>query len=631
MQITKFQLSNYKSFNEPVRLEFSNGINVITGQNSAGKTALLEALSLRFSAIAHRSLKTVPTRDSTPNRTTKIEASFQLSRAEVAEVIMRLRGSGLNIPKPTLGTSFSEKINYHAHDAASSENLVRWFMACETHTFQLLFEQNEADSGIWTASRVPSFGNYQAEKQGDAFLYCQATVGSGPGIELRPLHQIAGSPRNELGAQLGPQIAQRIYIFRAERPRVGSCPFGGSSQLAPDASNLAEVLNTLDQNKVRFNRFDQQVSRILPQIRQVAVRPSQYKSGDVEIVVWPHDPASEREDLAIPLANCGTGVGQVLAILYVVLTADSPQIIVIDEPQSFLHPGAARKLIQTLKDHPEHQYVIATHSPTIISAASPEKVIMITLRDGESKAEMLDAAETATQRLLLLEVGATLSDVFGADNVLWVEGATEEVCFPEILEKLVGHGKTDTVIKGVVATGDFESRRHRHRQAELVLEIYERLSKSTSLIPPAIGFLFDTDGRTAKEQEDLRRRAKGRLHFLTRRMFENFLLVPTAIAVVMNSEESFPTKPVSEELVRSKLEVLLKEPKYYESGAKQSLVTVHGGRLLEDLFGDMSAGTIVYRKTKHSVALTDWLVENSPDELADITGLLRKILVSPPD
>ena len=64
----------------------------------------------------------------------------------------------------------------------------------------------------------------------------------------------------------------------------------------------------------------------------------------------------DREDLTVPLSEAGTGVGQVLSILTVVLEADHPTLILLDEPQSFLHPGAIRKLIEILKRYPRHQY-----------------------------------------------------------------------------------------------------------------------------------------------------------------------------------------------------------------------------------------------------------------------------------
>jgi AAA15 family ATPase/GTPase len=59
MHISKFQLFNYKSFQDSGLLEFTQGINIIVGQNNAGKTALLEALTLNFSDVPHRSIKTL--------------------------------------------------------------------------------------------------------------------------------------------------------------------------------------------------------------------------------------------------------------------------------------------------------------------------------------------------------------------------------------------------------------------------------------------------------------------------------------------------------------------------------------------------------------------------------------------
>ncbi len=49
-----------------------------------------------------------------------------------------------------------------------------------------------------------------------------------------------------------------------------------------------------------------------------------------------------------------------------------------------------------------------------------------------------------------------MSDVFGADNVLWVEGRTEEACFPVIWGSAPTPNErvTATVILGVRQTGD---------------------------------------------------------------------------------------------------------------------------------------------------------------------------------
>ena len=53
-------ITNYKSFLSPAKVEFGPGFNVIVGRNNSGKSALLEAISLGFEAVPHRSPVTIP-------------------------------------------------------------------------------------------------------------------------------------------------------------------------------------------------------------------------------------------------------------------------------------------------------------------------------------------------------------------------------------------------------------------------------------------------------------------------------------------------------------------------------------------------------------------------------------------
>src|SRR5205807_561938 len=93
-----------------------------------------------------------------------------------------------------------------------------------------------------------------------------------------------------------------------------------------------------------------------------------------------------RDDLAIPLAECGTGIGQVLSILYVVLKSEG-NIIIIDEPNSFLHPRAAKALVSILREDRRNQYIISTHSPEVIVAAEPDRLFV--LRFASEKTEVI--------------------------------------------------------------------------------------------------------------------------------------------------------------------------------------------------------------------------------------------------
>jgi hypothetical protein len=340
----------------------------------------------------------------------------------------------------------------------------------------------------------------------------------------------------------------------------------------------------------------------------------------------------------------------------VVLTAKSPRTILIDEPQSFLHPGAVRKLVEFLKRYPQHQYIITTHSPEVVSVANPQTLLLLRKENTETVVEQRDSTDVQSQKLLLLEVGARLSDVFGADNILWVEGATEEQCFPfivenihRILKKVQRKPLQGTKIVSLVSTGDLT------KHSDLVLQIYSRLSMAGGLIPPAIGIILDGEERTKEQKDSLTKRmkqltekglAQGKVDFLPRRMYENYLLIPTAIAAIASSEIG---SPVESEQVEQLINEYQKDKdkntqKSNQQGNQQDsqqdnqqddqphweneewLKKADGAKILAYVFTKLSQGLtpIPYQGNKKAYGsmLTEWIVENRATKLREVAKLI---------
>jgi len=608
MYIAKIQIKNYKSFLSSQEFHLTPGFNVVVGQNNAGKTALVEALSLHFSDKYHMSMKTIPSpgvllHDSV---TSSVQIAFQLAEGEAEELLINARGS-VYIP-------LREGID-PASEVTKFQALLR-----QSHILQCIYQ-----SGFFVTAYFESLGELTAATRGGTTRVIELRVN----ISQRQLEHIPDQNiQVSFDALYGPYLANilrnRIYIFRAERLNVSQSSFGTETVLKPDASNLAEVLHNLqNSNPTRFHRFNQHVSTIFPEIKGITV-PSGPASNQVQILVWSIDPDTERPDLAIPLSESGTGIGQVLAMLYVVLTAEYPRTIIIDEPQSFLNPGAVRKLIEILKQHSRHQFIITTHSPEVVSVVNPQTLFLLRKVEAETVIEQLDSAAAQDQKLLLSEVGARLSDVFGADDILWVEGATEEQCFPLIVEKVLQKPLQGTKILGVIQTGDFES-----KHSGLILQIYDRLSRGSGLIPPAIGFIFDREGRSQKDQEDLIRQSRGKVVFLPRRMYENYLLNPYAIAVVASQIEGFRDTPITPEEVERWLQSNHSDRKYYDSNISEAertgdgwMQNVRGAKLLADIFKEFSEPRLEYDKVKYGMALTEWILEHTPDDLAEVANVI---------
>ena len=321
----------------------------------------------------------------------------------------------------------------------------------------------------------------------------------------------------------------------------------------------------------------------------------------------------QREDLSMELDGCGTGLGQVLAILYVLCTAYTPYVILVDEPQSFLHPDAIRKLMSVMAQFPQHQYVLTTHSPAIISACSPSTIYLLKLEGPRSVALAVDPADHEALKAVLAEVGARMSDVFGAEQVIWLEGRTEELAFPAILDKLCPGCRKGCLMLGVESTGDFQ-RKDRNRW----FYIYNRLADGSGLLPPATGFVLDRERRSPKDIEDIERAARGRAVFLRRRQFENYLLDAEAIAAVANDIEGFGN--VTTEQVQAWLDD--KRASQYLADGEDWDVRTDAATVLSELFAEFSETRVAYRKTEHSVSLSNWLLAHKPDKLSEIADLL---------
>ena len=325
----------------------------------------------------------------------------------------------------------------------------------------------------------------------------------------------------------------------------------------------------------------------------------------------------------MPLLESGTGISQVLAMLYIVVTAESDRVIIIDEPNSFLHPGAVRSLLEILREHPRHQYIISTHAPQTIASVTGSSLVHLVKKNADltSTVERIDPANIGHVREVLSSVGARLSDVFGSESILWVEGATEEHCFRLVVEKALHIPLRSISIVGVLHTADFD-----RRNARWALEVYTRLSKAGGLMPPAIGFIFDRDMRTPIEMEDIRRQSHGAVTFLSTRMYENYLLVPAAIASVLEQRGT----SVSTHAVTQALDARLADPKFFPKGDTFDRSNIDGWKVLQDLFWVLSSEKTVYEKVTDGSALTTWLLDHDSLVLSPIAELLREKLVESP-
>jgi AAA domain, putative AbiEii toxin, Type IV TA system len=378
---------------------------------------------------------------------------------------------------------------------------------------------------------------------------------------------------------------------------------------------------------ILFERLISHMNSIFPSIKWINVEGSDQSPNEIRVSVTAYDKELSRPDLLVPLSECGTGVGQVLAIILAALSFQTPKIVLIDEPNSFLHPSAAKRLIEILRQYDHHQYILTTHSAEIIVAAKPSTLHHTKWTGTESIVENLSGGEVRKTQLALADIGVQISDVFGANEILWVEGQTEQMCFPKLIESAHGSNFRNAKVLALRSTSEVD---HNRPSAKLVREIYETLSQSNALVPRAVGFRLDRESRTDEQINELESETARQIRFLRRKNYECYLIHPFALAHVLAEANFDEAVDLSKGAVDIGIRQLgsnkeLRAGRYWKNDINDPVWLKHvdGAKLLQMLFKNLTNSQLEYKKTTHSVGLTEWLIANDPAHIQELFDFVK--------
>jgi len=604
MVIKEFTIENYQCFLKPATIKFESGFNVIVGKNNVGKSSLVRLLSLKFENVAHKSKVNIKEPGDPGSQYSIVRLRYEVTKEEFRKILL-IHGREFCFPP-----AVADNDHTYTHTAKLIFDKPTWLLECQRGTNGTNLTAETTALNIY--NKMPVANNAALH------ITCPNAGEVGTVGNVDNTHSKIPSYETFFPSKL----LESIHVLDAVRAHTISQDQTTRGYLEPDAANLPHEIRNLQRTYNDRERYNDAVHTVFPDLGLVTFAET---SGNIpHIMVHQFGLSDTREDLAIPHTECGTGIGQVLAILHTVVTSKSPRIIVIDEPNSFLHPGAVRSLIEVLKSYP-HQYILTTHSPAVIATCEPSTITLIEQTDGVSDFVQIDPSKEADLHDLLSEIGVSFSDMFGSDNVLWVEGKTEEIAYKKILRKL---RPTSLARLSILAVKDTNVLIGKHKNA--FVNIYQRLSARVSLLPQKIHVLLDRETKTDQQIAEWEKSQQS-IKFIPRRMYENYLLHPRAIADQISVAIGENDVMVTENLVSEWIEEHRKEAKYIASDKADDQnwqKYIHGGYLLKQLFQDLSEKRCEFDKVRDSIGLTVWLLENEPSALQEIIDLLDQILES---
>lgn len=115
------------------------------------------------------------------------------------------------------------------------------------------------------------------------------------------------------------------------------------------------------------------------------------------------------KDFQYTEAFAGSGEFAVIMLVTHIMRAEPRSLILLDEPEVSLHPGAQEQLLDFLSDQVikhKHQIIFTTHSPTLIRRLPPDAIKVLTLQ-GDSQVAL--ESQTAMPEEAFIKIGEPIA------------------------------------------------------------------------------------------------------------------------------------------------------------------------------------------------------------------------------
>jgi len=514
MKLREIRIQNFKSI-ENATVENIGDIDIFSGRNNSGKTAIFEAVTNLLGCPIYPQVQHVTLSPKLFSgkkfQEKKMETTlvFELNKTERSSGIIKYYQS-TSPPRldSLIETNFLQKVEYSFQSFKGTNAF---------GLFQIRVTGTEGEFGAIVERRLKNkfvLANIHALITGSGPLTSQGLTVNRFDVDLTQSNAVGRSPPWNFPFKQFQDAMQGTYSFSPFRRSQPTMEAKTTKNLANDGSNLLQRIYTMKQNEDENWRQLREFTNVaLPDLGFL-----QSRSVEKNTVTVFRD---KKWNFDIDIHDMGSGIEQLLMIACVLISKSQGSLILIETPEHHLHPGAQRTLLQFIRDNlKNNQILITTHSPILLSQRDLAMHVVKKTDEG-TKVQRIEELDDLSQALS--ELGSRNSDLLLADFVLFVEGKSDEKIIKAWAKTL-----------GV----DFDSRNifcikirgSRNFQYYANSDVLQRISLKSPI--PHL-FIIDRDEKSNGTIQKIQKQVK-ELHILEKREIENYLLLPNYILETMH-------------------------------------------------------------------------------------------------
>ena len=421
--LKSIKIKNFRSLKD-FEMEFNKGLNVIIGENDAGKTSLIDSLKILFSK------KRIDINDfnELENPVTILLEDDDYSYYLESKFSDDSLENSYSI-KPSLekGEEIKEELNSdeftNLEESFQKEILKRY-----SSIFNVTYRSN---------SRVETLReNILAEIEKDDFIPAKSLSYPISFLGSREFENIDSFFENTFFKEL----KEDIWDYRIDGKSIG--------QHIDDYIDDFKREQLENENAQELNA---QLKEFLPDFKEIyPILPSEPKLNlkiNVELL------NVHNQQMLLEKMGDGTNRRTTLAI-FKHKKDKNDLVYVFDEVETHLHIKAQLDVLRLLKDLSKEgkQIIITTHSPFLINQVNLDEIKLICL-DRDRGSQIFTLESSSETQLTLANLGIMNIDLFFTSKLLIVEGESELKFVPMMYEKIYGYPITHNFIKIVKADG----------------------------------------------------------------------------------------------------------------------------------------------------------------------------------